>query len=341
MEIDLNKLSKFMIFSAVLSISITAITGLIPNQPDASIIGADYYGFPKPWLVKIPLQQETNFIATNFVLDLLIFFILSALLLIIVSWQRARIGKNRGLKLLTLFSLSAFLTKIVAEFVHEVLGHGLFVLLFGGKITEINISLLWPYEFSSIGWSGSFTSCQLPWIHGGGILICLIFTGILQAVLVLKVVKNWQLASVLFWLSFWTLLNATGYLILGGISPFGDVSDLISDGVLTKQISLFIGLSIFLTAFFSLSRIFSGIVYRTGIAINKTKIRLYLVLFWLLIFPLTLVAVIGRGWPIVYLPMGFLPAIATLFIPIKILAKHGSKLESGESESYEQVAPFR
>lgn len=321
MKINYSELFKFIIFSAILSISITAITGLIPNPPDASIIGTEYYGLPIYWLTKIPLQNETNFIVTNFVLDFLIFFTISGLSLYFISRRKAGVQRSKGLKFITIFSLSAFLTKIVSEFIHEVLGHGLFVLLFGGTITKIDISLSWPYEFSSIGWSGSFTGWQMAWIHGGGILISLIFTGIIQAFLVLKVVKNWASTSALLWLSFWTFLNPTGYLIIGGISPFGDISDLIKDGILTKQISLFIGLSIFLLGLFSLSKIFSDIIYRTELAADKRKIRFYLFLFWLLIFPLTVVAFLGHDWPIVYLLMGLIPAFASLFIPIKTQAK--------------------
>jgi len=45
---------------------------------------------------------------------------------------------------------SGFVMKILSEVVHEVFGHGLFVLLFGGEITGLRISVLWPYELSRI-----------------------------------------------------------------------------------------------------------------------------------------------------------------------------------------------
>jgi len=79
-----------------------------------------------------------------------------------------------------------FGAKVVAEIVHEVFGHGLFVLLFGGEITEVHISPLWPYELSYIRWKGSFEPWQLPWLQGGGILICHVVTLFLQAVLLLR-----------------------------------------------------------------------------------------------------------------------------------------------------------
>ena len=46
------------------------------------------------------------------------------------------------------FLLMAFFMKIIGEFVHEVMGHGLFVTLRGGgRITEVYLSILWPYAF--------------------------------------------------------------------------------------------------------------------------------------------------------------------------------------------------
>ena len=46
--------------------------------------------------------------------------------------------------------------KVLGEVVHEVMGHGVFVLLFGGDIIRVHIAFLWPYEFSYISSNGSF-----------------------------------------------------------------------------------------------------------------------------------------------------------------------------------------
>ena len=80
-------------------------------------------------------------------------------------------------KFLTVFLSLGFITKILGEVVHEVMGHGLFVLAFGGRITNVSISLLWPYELSQIGFAAPTHGFQ-PWqevlVDGGGILMCLI-----------------------------------------------------------------------------------------------------------------------------------------------------------------------
>ena len=70
------------------------------------------------------------------------------------------------------FLIAGFMMKIVGEAVHELLGHGSFVLLFGGHVTSFYISLLWPYEFSYVGWSiPSASPDQMAWVIGGGILV--------------------------------------------------------------------------------------------------------------------------------------------------------------------------
>jgi len=194
----------------------------------------------------------------------------------------------------------AFVTKVVGEIVHEVAGHGLFIVLFGGQITSVHISLLWPYELSYIGWSGSFMHWQHSWIAGGGILVSIIVSGVLQALLLFNVINDWRPSTTLLWLAFWTFLNPTGYLIIGGVKPFGDVASLIAVGVLTQELSLIIGLTIFVVAFLSLSKILI-----TQLTINKLvggvkELRLSLALFWAIIPVITTVTCLGMRLQILY-----------------------------------------
>lgn len=222
---------------------------------------------------------------------------------------------NGRVRFLTVFLFIAFVMKAVGEFVHEVGGHGFFVLLFGGEITRVYVSLLWPYELSSIGWNGNFETWQLPFIYGGGLLVCLIVSWMIQTLLFLRIVRDWPLSSFLFWLSFWTLLNPVGYLILGGISPFGDVAALIAEGVLTQASSLAIGLIIFLVAFFSLSKIFRDLLLSVGIIKDYRGLRFSLGFFWLIVPLVTATALIGLRQPLFYLPVSFIPSLLALIIP--------------------------
>ena len=204
--------------------------------------------------------------------------------------------------------------KVVAEIVHEVFGHGLFVLLFGGEITEVHISPLWPYELSYIRWKGGFEPWQLPWLQGGGILICLVVTLCLQAVLLLRPSGDWRLSSPPFWLSFWAFLNPAGYLILGGISPFGDVAALIGMGVLDRMQSLAIGLLVFVLSHVSLTKIWLDILILAGIE-SWRSLRISLCMLWLIV-PLTTAAfAIGRGQPSVHLLLSVIPVILAAITP--------------------------
>jgi len=181
---------------------------------------------------------------------------------------------------LAIYLVIAFVTKVVGEIVHEVAGHGFFIALFGGQITSVHISLLWPYELSYIGWSGSFLRWQHTWIAGGGILVSIIVSGVIQTILLFNVIKEWRSSTLLLWLAFWTFLNPTGYLIIGGVKPFGDVASLIEAGVLNQELSLLIGLALFVVAFLSLSKILIIQLSITNVVESVNGLRLSLALFW-------------------------------------------------------------
>lgn len=314
-----SETTKNFIIFILPALIITVITGLVQNPQEASVIGAYYYGYPFHFLIRMPLLNQTRFIPLNFVKDLLFYWLGTVILFILFKILSGRREKAEGILeghhsgFLIIFLLSGFFTKIISEFIHEVLGHGLFVILFGGNITSINISILWPYNFSSIGWAGSFYAWQMSWIQSGGILVCLIVSAFLQALLLLNIVRGTRLASVFFWLSFWTFLNSSGYLIIGGINPFGDVEYLISAGILTQPLSLLIGLAVFFVAFFTLSWIYIRILSRAELINGERSIRFSLALFWLLVLPITFLALAGRGWSFTYLPLSLVPT-AIVFI---------------------------
>lgn len=216
---------------------------------------------------------------------------------------------------LAVFVVAGFAMKIVAEFVHEICGHGSFVLLFGGTINSLYISIWWPYELSHIDWSlpSSIGSAQMAWIYAGGILACLCVAFLTQAFLIVKKKTPWYVALTLFWLAFWTLINSTGYLIIGGLTSFGDIEKLIALGVLTNLISLLIGLIIFAVGFIALS----WILRKTLICVfTPRRASLGVSLFWLIIPALVLVMLANpeRGLQVAYLPLAFIPALLSFAI---------------------------
>jgi len=207
----------------------------------------------------------------------------------------------------TLAFLSAgFVMKIVGEAVHELLGHGALALLFGGRVTDFYISLIWPYEFSYVRLSiPDATSSQMMWVIGGGILVSAVVSYSVQAFLLWKKLR-WEFSVPLFWLSFWCYVNATGYLIVGGVYPFGDVEELIHLGVLTSSLALVIGAALFLVGFF----IISGILRRTLATFLKKKTRWWILAFWFIIPALVGLTKAGRGiFHILLVPFSLIPIL--------------------------------
>lgn len=214
------------------------------------------------------------------------------------------------LRFLGVFLSLGFVTKILGEVIHEVAGHGLFVLVFGGRITALDISLLWPYKLSGIGYAPPPSGFQ-PWqrvlVIGGGILMCLIASLVLQAILLRSSKRaNWVVSATLFWLAFWTFINPAGYLVVGGIEPFGDVAGLISAGAMTRELALVLGLLIFLVSLFSLSMILRNVLRKARV---NEDARWSIVLFWLIVPLLTLLSVLGLGLPLLVALLGFVPAL--------------------------------
>jgi len=216
---------------------------------------------------------------------------------------------------LAVFMVVGFAMKIVAEFVHEICGHGLFVLLFGGEITGLYISVLWPYKLSYIGWSlpSGVTPVQKAWVYGGGVVASLSVSFLAQIFLLVKKKIRWHFALTLFWLAFWTFVNSTGYFLIGGLKPFGDVDELIKLGALTRLLSFAIGLTIFVLGFVALS----WILRKMLMEVFPIKVAsLGLVFFWLII-PVLIVVMLAnpeRELQAAYLPLTFIPASLSFFM---------------------------
>lgn len=181
--------------------------------------------------------------------------------------------------------------KIASEAIHELLGHGSIVLIFGGQIADFYISILWPFELSHIDWVlPGETSSQTVWIIGGGVLVSSILSFLIQ-MLLLRKKSRWQLSVPLFWLSFWCYASVAGYLILGGISPFGDIQKLIQLGVLSQVSSIAIGVMIFLAGFITLSII----LHETLNPFLGLNTKWAILAFWSIMPTLPILTAVGRG----------------------------------------------
>jgi len=212
---------------------------------------------------------------------------------------------------LVVFVVSGFLMKFLSELSHE-LGHGVFVLLYGGRIIQIYVSLLWPYEQSYIRWSlpTGLGPEAMAWIYAGGIVVNLLLSFSIQAFL-LKRKLSWKFSSPLVWLSFWCYVNSTGYLLVGGFRPFGDVAELIRLGVLTAFSSLILGITLFFTGFIFLSQILLRLF--TAFFTRRTA-KFAVNIFWVQIPVLVALAASRVGAFAFLLTAGFIPVVFSLVL---------------------------
>jgi len=123
----------------VCGVLLSLATGLIENQPEASIIGFTYYGYPLVWLVTKTLQP-TDFRFTNLAVDAAFWITISFLVLIFLEkivYLKLRVAFNyrEFFFLLVLFILLG----LVMDFVHES-GHALWGTAVGGRLTYMKIA---------------------------------------------------------------------------------------------------------------------------------------------------------------------------------------------------------
>ena len=214
---------------------------------------------------------------------------------------------------LAFFIFVGFIMKVVAEVMHELGGHGLYILLFGGRILRVRISLLWPLQSSYIWWSlPSLGHLERSFIVGGGILNCLIVYFSLQLLLLLRP-QPWRFGVPLLWFSYWSYISSAGYLISGGYGPFGDVAELIEMGILTNLTSLILGLAIFAVGYFLLS-----VILRRLIApiVSESMLGYAVAGFWLttaFVVILTVLNPVVRA-PLTLIPIGFIPTFLWLIL---------------------------
>ncbi len=239
-------------------------------------------------------------------------------------------NKFNGLFLLSFFVLG-FILKVLSEFIHEVLGHGLFVLLANGRIRGIKISLLWPLELSHISTSlpDGITPLEIALIEAGGIIACSITFFISLLTLIRIKPDRWLYSTCLVWLAFWCLMNSAGYLVIGGLSPFGDIYRLINLGVLTRSISFIIGLGLFCCGFVIISIKLKQILYKWyGNSAENSVIA-----FWSLVPLLTFLAIIGNDFQVMFVLPSFLPMIISFFPKLTMTSEAITFLTDEEYEN--------
>lgn len=207
-----------------------------------------------------------------------------------------------------------FISKIITEIIHEVLGHGFFVLLFNGRVTSVEISLFWPLEFSTISFNlpEDITNLELAIIEAGGIISCGFLFFVFLLLLIRIQPERWVSSTLTLWLAFWCLMNSAGYLVIGGLNPFGDVYRLLNMGILTRSISISLGTILFLCGFIVISVELKQLVNRwIGYGIYNS-----LIVFWSIVPLLTLLTIIGHDFQLVLILPSMLPILIHIIIKL-------------------------
>jgi LEA14-like dessication related protein len=180
-------------------------------------------------------------------------------------------------RFLLTFLFLGFLMKIISEFIHE-MGHASFVLILGGRVMGMSISVEWPFTLSHTRWElQNPTDVQIALISVAGIIFDVVTS--LGGQTILRTRKEIRPFSAigLFWLSFWPYLSSVVYLVMGAIHPFGDVLDLISVIPVPQILIGTMGMILLISSTYSLSMILKGIF---SSVLNLEKASETVAYFW-------------------------------------------------------------
>ena len=130
---------KFLLEAMVCGVLVSLATGFIENQPEASIIGFTYCGYPLVWRVAKTLQP-TDFMLANLTIDAAFWITISFFAFIILErivFPKLRVGFRYREFLLPLVLFIPL--GLVMDFVHE-FGHALWGIALGGRFTYMKIA---------------------------------------------------------------------------------------------------------------------------------------------------------------------------------------------------------
>ncbi len=185
--------------------------------------------------------------------------------------------RREYVRVLLMFLFLGFTMKVVSEFIHE-MGHASFVLILGGRVTGMSISVEWPFTLSHTRWElQNPTDIQIALISVAGVIFD-VFTS-LTGQTILRTRKDIRpfLAIALFWLSFWSYLSSVVYLVMGAFYPFGDILDLIGAMPVPQLWIGTIGVVLLISFTYSLSLILRDIFARVLGLVNASEMVSY---FW-------------------------------------------------------------
>jgi len=165
---------------------------------------------------------------------------------------RKFLEENRTKILILLYIiLTCYLFRVISEIFHEILGHGLITVLFGGKVNGVQISLISPLDTSYITLDQDNLTYEQQLIAvSGGMVVDLSISFLLQAILLLRRI-DWKFSIPMVWLAYWCHSNDTGIIIGNALTGLeGDMTGLIEAGVISAPLALMVGIILYFLGFF-------------------------------------------------------------------------------------------
>ena len=187
---------KLLVVAIVCGVLISLATGLVENPPEASIIGAKYYGYPLVWrVVIISLTTSVDFRFISLAVDMVFWIVFSFLALIFTEKiVLPRLGAGFDFRRLVLPLVLFVPLGLVTDFVHE-FGHAVWGIAVGGHLKYMQIAYLVVYPRLAV--TPSFllgyvevADLSTPFAHGVFLLGGSLTTNIVSWLLALILLKK-------------------------------------------------------------------------------------------------------------------------------------------------------
>jgi len=252
-------LMALIIFGLCFSISTFGYSEVDPSIISVRVVR---YGFPMTWLkattVILPVSPTTYIVLwLELIVDIVLYLALSiGISFITMKAMRRHEASKPSLWVRVLFVvLVAYPTRLLSCGIHELLGHGLWAWIFGADRIWFNVSWL---GFGWCRWQGLSDSyiARVMTMAGGLINTFIIGAAILTFLFLVRKKGGFCLRFFLFWLGFWTTINQASYLLLGGLTGYGDPGSLHSLTGIPLSFFILLGFGLFLVVYLAVSVLF-------------------------------------------------------------------------------------
>ncbi len=245
------------------------------------------YGFPMTWLktttgILPPTPTQYTILWLELIVDIMLYVALSLTLSFsatrLVKDSEAPVKEPVGTRVLFVV-LAAYLTRLASAGIHELLGHGLWAWVFGAHSVRVYVSLLGFGWCSALGLSSSYVARVM--FDAGGLLNTFMIGALILGFLYLTPRKGGFYGRfLLFWLGFWTTITQASYLLLGGLTGYGDPGALHSLTGVPLSFFTLLGFTLFLLVYFAVSTLF---ISEASVLFPECRQKPLLFEFWLTI----------------------------------------------------------